>query len=92
MSNQPDHVYPAMDEGSPVAAFTARHEMRNWRLSVSGYPCILLRGSGCTAHSESGRGQKVPKETSPSLRRRADRRPSAGEAGGAPRRLLFIGG
>jgi hypothetical protein len=28
--------------------------------------------------------QKVPKETSPILRRWTDRRPSAGEAGGAP--------
>jgi hypothetical protein len=30
MSNQPNHIYLVMDAGSPVAAFTIKHEMKTY--------------------------------------------------------------
>jgi hypothetical protein len=30
MTNQPNHIYLVMDAGSPVAAFTAKHEMTTY--------------------------------------------------------------
>jgi hypothetical protein len=29
-SNRPNHIYLVMDAGSPVAAFTSRHEMKTY--------------------------------------------------------------
>jgi hypothetical protein len=46
-SNQPNHIYLVMDAGSPVAAFTAKHEMKTYlqrRLDTFTNPLVYAFG------------------------------------------------
>jgi hypothetical protein len=47
-SNRPNHIYLVMDAGSPVAAFTSRHEMRTYltrRHGTFNNPLVYAFGS-----------------------------------------------
>jgi hypothetical protein len=47
MSNQPNHIYLVMDAGSPVAAFTIKHELKahlTRRLEAFNKPLVYTFG------------------------------------------------